>query len=416
MQRFLKTLNDFKNQDGFYVFGSTIAGKSLNFLLSFIVIEILSAESYGQAIYAVNAIAFIMPFAGFGAYTGVLRFGALLHSEDEKRELFQHALKKGLLFSSLLILLFWILSPYIGSDFEDSSLFIKIVSFQVISFTFFELVKSYVRIIHQNKLFAGMDFSLFVIQFVLGITLSYYLHGKGYLIALVSSPLLAGFYYFFKLKLFRKPQLPHSTQQASFWSYSIYTSIGGLASQLLFLIDIFLIGYLLVDAEQVAYYKAATLIPFNLSFIPLAYIHTTFVNVSKNSDNKQWLLQYLKGYYSIFIPVGIALTGTLFLAGDFIFSFLKPEYLNSVPPYKVLLIGIFGSFLFRVPFGNLLPAIGKAKWNTAVSIIILSINLPANYFAIKHYGIIGAAYTTTFLMWLSGIINLILFLIWKKRD
>lgn len=415
MQRFINAFTDFKKLDGLSILMSTVLGKGLNFLLSFIIIALLSADEYGQAIYALNIVSFAMPFAGFGAYQGILRFGALSKSQTDKKQLFFYGLKKGIQFSLVVIAIFWGLSIYFGTKVENGEFLIRIISFQILSFTIFEAIKSYARIHHLNKTYAGMELMLFCIQFVVGIALGYLFGGQGYLFALVISPILAGIYYYFKLKL---TQATASVNKHNdFWKHSIFTSISNIASQLLYLIDIFLIGQVIQEAtaENIAYYKAATLIPFNLSFIPLAYIHATFVKVTQNTNNKPALAGFLKNYFALFLPLGLALVGVLYFAGDFIFEFVKPEYRIAVPAYQYLCLGVLGTFLLRVPFGNLLSAIGKAQWNTTGSVIILMINVVANYFAIKFYGITGAAMTTASLLWLSGIGFALAFFYWFKK-
>ena len=185
MEKLLRAVTDFKNQDGLSVLGATVVSKGLNFLLSFFIIKILSTEAYGNAIYALNIVSFAMPLAGLGAYQGILRFGALATSQKEKKELFFYGLLKGLLFSLGIVGGLYAISYYFKLQNPIGGTLIQLIAFQVITYTFYEALKSYVRIHHFNKAFAGLDFSLFTIQFALGISLGYLFGGRGYLTALV---------------------------------------------------------------------------------------------------------------------------------------------------------------------------------------------------------------------------------------
>jgi len=91
------------------------------------------------------------------------------------------------------------------------------------------------------------------------------------------------------------------------------------------------------------------------------------------------------------------------------------DYIEAVPLFRVLIIGMLGAFIFRIPFGNLLAAVGKSNWNAFVAFAILFLNGILNYYAIKNYGIIGAAIVTSSLFWISGFVSLVLFFGYLKK-
>ncbi len=78
------------------------------------------------------------------------------------------------------------------------------------------------------------------------------------------------------------------------------------------------------------------------------------------------------------------------------------------------MINVASTFLFRVPLGNMLAAVGKAKWNSYSALIMLLINLILNYILIPKYGIAGAAYATVISISLSSIVSMILFIKYLK--
>ena len=53
--------------------------------------------------------------------------------------------------------------------------------------------------------------------------------------------------------------------------------------------------------------------------------------------------------------------------------------------------------------------------NVVFSLIVLLINVVANYFMVSWYGVIGAAITTAALMWFSGLLSLGAF-VWFLRS
>ena len=98
-----------------------------------------------------------------------------------------------------------------------------------------------------------------------------------------------------------------------------------------------------------------------------------------------------------------------FLFAEQILTIFDNNFTQFVDTFLILIFGIVGVYLFRGLFGNLLSSIGKAHVNYYIASLALIINIITNYYLIPKYGIKGAAITSAFLMWLTGIISLILF-------
>ena len=60
-------------------------------------------------------------------------------------------------------------------------------------------------------------------------------------------------------------------------------------------------------------------------------------------------------------------------------------------------------------FGNILAAVGMSKQSAIIAYIILCVNVFLNILLIKKYGVVGAAISTSLVMWLSGIISFFVF-------
>ena len=61
-----------------------------------------------------------------------------------------------------------------------------------------------------------------------------------------------------------------------------FASLSNVVTQLLFVIDILLIGYLLNDSEMVTNYKYISLVPLSLLFLPRAFMNADFVAFTEN--------------------------------------------------------------------------------------------------------------------------------------
>ena len=230
-----------------------------------------------------------------------------------------------------------------------------------------------------------------------------------YISVFVSLPLLIGLYHV-KLKGRGIPKIP-----VKFYSYGMWAGVGAIATQLMYSLDVFLVGKLIQDSTQVALYRTASIIPIALFFIPNSYITTHYADLAKNSLDKVFLVSFAKDYTKLFSILGIVLGALLYFLSNFIISLLfGQEYIEAAYLFKILIIGMIGAFIFRIPFGNLLAAVGKSNWNAGVAFTILGLNGVLNYFAIKAWGIVGAAIVTSSLLWISGIVSLLLFVRYLK--
>jgi O-antigen/teichoic acid export membrane protein len=409
-------LSDFKNRKGGYIFTAIIISKLLGFLLSVFVINYISTEEFGLVSYAYNIISFIAPFTGLGIYQSLSRYGPLQNSQNKKNQLFKFIFGRGIIASIFLVGIVVLLSNFITQSLPESGEYLNLISLFIISHFIFETVKIYYRVYGINKLFAYLEISHSVLLIVLGLTFSFFWGGYGYVLALVLSPLIISIYIILKNKIFTKTEkgIYSREYKKSLWIYGVYTSLGGLTSQLIFSIDILTIGFLIKDPTSVALYKAASLIPFSLLFIPAGVMKTDLVKITQNYKNKAFLKNYINNYLKIFLFISIVTYVILYFLSSFIMGLFGEEYIIAQNLIPVFGIGLIGAFLFRNPFGNIITCVGWAKTNTAISIITLLLDIILNIFLVEKYGIIGAAYSTSLLLWIAGIASYIAFLKYLK--
>ncbi len=413
----LNFIKSFLDRKGGYIVFSSFFVKLITFAISIFIIRYIPKQEFGLLVYANTIIAFISPFKGFGIYQGFLRYGSISDSQQQKKYYFNKVLLKGFLFSAIIIVALLLLSPFIIANLKDSFWFFIILSLQLITVLFVDTIKIYARLLNLNKLFSDINIYSNLILLVFAIVFTLFWGVWGYVIALVVAPLAYSIYLVFKLNLFKynRLQIPDfNTKQ--FVNYGFYMSVGGVLSEMLFAVDIMLIGNLIKDAEQIAQYKTSNIIPFSLLILPVAIITTDFVQLAKMAiSNKKELWVYYRNYLKIMSVISVCvLFFFYFFSHDLLLIFGK-EYSNDNNLMFVFSIGVVGALLFRNPLGNILSAIGWPKINALFSLIILIINVIAGYYFINIYGIMGAAYTTVFLMWFSGILSLFAFIYFIKQ-
>lgn len=81
------------------------------------------------------------------------------------------------------------------------------------------------------------------------------------------------------------------------------------------------------------------------------------------------------------------------------------HYLDSVIPFRILVINYFFSGTFRSIAGNLLVTQRKLEFNTFVAIISGILNIVADIVLIFRFGAVGAAYATLIIVILCSSLN-----------
>tara|TARA_B100001093_G_scaffold324492_1_gene309664 strand:- start:2399 stop:3628 length:1230 start_codon:yes stop_codon:yes gene_type:complete len=406
----INIIEKFINKDGIYVFASSFVYKICNFLTAILLVRILSPEDFGVLSYTLSSLAFFVPFAGGGLQYSFLHFAPLYRESQDRNSLFFVSLYKGLFLSIGVLIILYFCIPWLSSGWPDSKNYFYVLGFYLFGFFIIDLVKNRFRVENSNKKFAGIELTCALIVFISSLLMAYLYGVLAYLITIVSVPILIGLIHI-KGQYKSIIKIPDN-----YISYGLWVAFGAVASQLMYSLDLFFIGRILQDPQQVALYRSASILPIALFFIPNAYITTYYADLAENFTSKSFLKIFIKDYLKLFSVIGIIFCGILFFCSEFIIGgIFGSSYLDAVSPFKILVLGMFGAFIIRIPFGNLLAAVGKSKWNAMVSLFMLLLNGFLNYFAITAWGIKGAAIVTCLVFWLSGIVSATLYLYYLSR-
>lgn len=408
-------IENFISRSGGYVFFATIISRCLSFLASWFALQLIDNKELGVVLFAYNIIIFLIPVSGFGLHQSLIRYGALAKTDEEKNSIFLYVFKKGIISSFVLIFLIILISCFIDFKFENTLTYIIILSFVILPSFLFEIVRAQFRLQYNNKAFAYTEFAHSIILVITVFVFSYFFKETGYAFALLITPLLAALLFLRKLKINFSSKIKLPIINFSFWKYGFFASLSNVVTQLLFVIDILLIGYLLEDTEMITNYRYISLIPFSLLFLPRVFIATDFVAFTENIFDKNYIKNYVKSYMLFFFFASVILLVFSWVFDEEILSILDTHFTKFSDTFLILMLGVTGIYIFRGIFGNLLSSIGKAHINYYIASFALVLNIISNYYLIPKYGIKGAAITSSILMWLTGILSaIIFFLLYKK--
>jgi len=415
MKNLISFFKGFIDRKGNYVFIATVTARILSLLASIIALKLINKTDLGYVLYAMSIMAFIIPLSGLGVQQGLLRFGAQLNSVTEKKHLFSFVFKKGLIFSVLLGLGIFILSFVVPLKFTESAYFLRWLSVLMISMFLLEIIKIQFRLEHNNKKFAYIEIFYNCLLVLLVFVLSLFYKAFGYTLALIITPFITFFWFFNSLKInFKSAKLPIPLD-FTFIKYGFFAGLANVTTQLLFAIDILLIGSILNNSSLVTAYKYVSIIPFSLLFLPGILLTTDFVNLTERIYDKAYIKNYSKNYSLFFVLFSVGIAILFYSFSGFILKLFDTDYTQYSSTFLVLTAGVFGILIFRGLYGNLLSALGKTQVNYWITLIALLINIPANYYLIPKYGILGAAITSAVLMWLSSLSTYIIFKVLHNR-
>ena len=415
MNLIVSYISNFLKRKGSYVFLATIFARIFSFLAAWFALKLIPNKELGVVLFTYNIIVFIIPISGLGLHQSFIRYGALLKTKTEQNSLFLYVFKKGVWVSLLLIACISIISFFIDFKFEKTQTYLIILSFIIIPSFLLEIIKAQLRLNHNNKKFAFTEIVQSVLLLVSVLLLSYFFKELGYAIALLVAPTLTAILFIKKIGINFTLKNKLTITDTSFWKYGFFASLSNVVTQLLFVIDILLIGYLLANTEMVTNYRYISLIPFSLLFLPRVFMAADFVAFTEKIYDKTYIKNYIKSYMLLFLLISIVLVITSYFLGDFILKLLDNNFTKYTQTFFILMLGVCGIFIFRGLFGNLLSSIGKAHINYYIASVALLLNVISNYYLIPKYGIKGAALTSAILMWFTGIVSAIAFKVLYKK-
>lgn len=403
-------INFLKKNKRIRVILGSVASKIMSIMGTFFTTWALMPKQYGNLSYVLSVVNIFVPFLGLGLNHSLLRYGDTTYP-NKLRRMVSYALYYGLFWcfvcSILFVLLFNILSP--NNEIKEIAI---ILSIQFVTIYPLRIMQSEMRLLNRNDLFARVNVINSLMLFSL-IILGYFLFGfNGIVVAYVIYPVLTMLIFLRNsINMFKdfKGKALNGIKSVEFFKYGLYTGIGSIASQLLYSMDIIMISNLLMSSVSVAIYKVGSLISINGLLICTSVMSADFVHIKKMKKDE--VVYYYNNLIKKMSVISLIIVILSLPIAYFIFNYmLNSVYSDSFLIHIVLMIGFFFSFTFRIPIGNIISALGYANYNVVNAYITVLINLIFNYFLIKIFGSMGAAYATTITMALGATLgNIILF-------
>lgn len=375
MKDVLIFLKSFYRNHGMFVFLSFLIQKVSAFATTLIIIRLLTKEEFGLLSIVPAVFVMFAPFNGRGLPVGLLRYGTLLNSKEEKQFFANQILKQSVVFQFFLSVIFLITSIFFVDKYESILIIFIAFSIRLFGQVFLAHIQSYFRIQFNNKKFALVTIYNSVISLLLVILATYFYGFNGYLVAVTIAPFFVLFWY--KKEMFSNVNSIFSFNKKEFNQFSWHAAINNFSIELLFAIDILILSFLL-NEESVASYKVAILIPANMIFLAQSFIQSDYPKITLNNNDHRYLKNYILNYFKFFIPVCLLIISLGYIfREEIIILFFGKDYLSVSSYFTIFLFAFSANMIFRVLFGNLLSAIGKMNlvtYSTTISVVVLIIS------------------------------------------
>ena len=399
-----------KDRGFFHIFFADVINKFVSFFTVFALVRILSKQTYGEWSYALNIISIILLFQGMGSVPALLQYCSSAQSTAKIHSYFKFGIRVGLISNMILAAVTFYIACFVPLPVEGSNRILLYLSLLPLITIVFESILMYLRSTFQNKSFSFLSVTNTVLFFfgsviggllfnVIGVVLGRYF---------AYSACIGGAIKSIKSELqdiIKAKELEY-TEKKDFLKFGIIAMLTNSISSMLYLIDIQLIGIFSKNAEMVASYQTATMIPFALNFIPLAIMTFTYPYFAKNGNDLNWVITSYRSLLKYLTPLNLAISGGLFILAPVIVPLtFGTQYTDSVVPFRILSLGYFIAGTFRIPAGNILASIKLVHINLFNSIVCGILNITLDILLIPIYGGTGAALTTVSIFVVSSIIS-----------
>lgn len=393
----------------FHIFGSSVINKVIAFLSSVVLVRILTKIEYGTFTYAWNIYSIVLIFNGLGIESGVLQLASEKSGDVEyARKVTNYGTRFGLKFNLLLVLVLLGIGLFAPLKIEAGGRLLCLLCFLPAFQLLYNLVITYLRAQKRNREFAYLQITNTVLVFAVSAGCAFVFHETGlvigYYVAYIIS-IIIGFCCF-HVQLIKHDIGDVGADRVPLLRIAFISMLNNGLSQLMYLLDVFVLG--IVDPQEtiLASYKVATMIPTALTFIPLSLITYLYPYFAEHKDDGKWCLNR---YKQILLGLGgfnLALSVILFFSAPLIVEILfGSQYLDAVPIFRLLSVNYFFSGTFRILSGNLLVTQRKLKFNLIVAVISSLTNVVADYFFIQWWGSMGAALATVLVVLVSSILS-----------
>ena len=393
----LISLKAFRTKGGFNVFFGNIGGKLLGFISTLIVLRILNPEIFGIYSFALALLLILEPLMSLGISGGIFIILPAFKYRSNREFIFKYVFKRYMFYSFIFMCILIILFHFIDVNYEGFDLIFDLLLLYTYMRLLADLMLTYFRVEARNTEFAKYTFLILLTENIIGLFLLYLWGIKFFIIGKTFVILSFLLFLLYKKFDFLKKSIIFPIKKIivnKLITQGIMVSLANLTAQMNLYLDIIIIGILSVKAHEIATYRAASIIPINLAFIPVSILAVSLINITQNRKDKLFIKRYFLKHSILFLSFSIIGLILWFFFGDIFVKILGEKYINSKELIDILVIYLIFSFTLRIPIGNILGSLGKQNVNIIGALSVIILNILFNIILYPTMGIRGVAIST----------------------
>jgi len=409
MQSISAKLNKLNKTGLFHIFASSAFCKVIGFLGSVVLVRVLTKNEYGIFTYAWNIFSIIMLFNGFKVELGALQLASERNRDTGYvNSVFAYSFRFGVRVSLVLSVIVLLIGMLLPLKIEAARPILISLSLMPALLLTIDLSNIFLRSQKKCKEYAGLTLINTTLVFVLSISGALLCKEIGLVLGRYAAyilSILVGFFAF-RVRFIKGTQELDRDEKKALLSISVISMCNSGLSQLLYLLDLFVLGLISADETLLASYRVATIIPTALVFIPNAFITYAYPYFAEHRRDGQWCMKHYKEALVGMGILNLAISLLMIIFAPLIIRILYgAQYLDAVYIFRLLSANYFFSGTFRIISGNLLVTQRKLRFNFMVALISGIINIIADWTFIQMWGPAGAAYATILVVLVASVLS-----------
>jgi len=371
---------------------ASVLQKVISFVYFTIVARNVGAEGTGKYFFALSFTTIFVVFVDLGLTNVLVREGAKV--KEKLQQYFSTVLAAKMLLGVLSYIAVFIVINAMGYHIETKHLvYVSAITmlFDSLHLTLYGLLRSLGHLKYEAIGIIGSQ----LLTLILGSTFLYLRLPLIYLMIAFLIPSFLNVVYVGAVvtKKYSFKFIPKYDPQVFKFIFKIAIpfALAAIFSRVYGYIDSILLSKLAGD-EVVGWYSIPYKVAYAFQFIPLALVAALYPRFSEYFVHDKEKLHYvfhqgIKYLLLISLPIVV---GISILAQDIVIGVFTTEYLNSILPLQILMVGIVFGFL-NMHFGALLNACNRQVSQTTLVGIVMIINIILNIILIPKFGAVGAA-------------------------
>ncbi len=396
----------------FHILTGNVMNKAIAMVSSIVIARIVDKVRYADLSYADNIYSYITLISGLGMSSALLKFCSADNSLVQNKAYLKYAYKVGGAFEIIASIAACIALTFFDIPYPGARIFAwALVIYPVLThINTTNLV--YARTQLENKkyalggIFGSVSSCVFAVLFLLlfgvyGIVAARYL---SLVIVLIYT------FTFVKDALLEKSNYTLTKEQKrSFFVMGVSLGLASFFSGIMPINEAFLVNNIIRDEITTSNFRVAGLFPQLLNLISGAITVYYFPIVARLKDFKEVKRKVLQ-IELINGAVIVAATAVGMLLTPFALDLLyEGKYNDAISISYVLWLMRASHCLIRSVPMNMLPAIGKTKFNVAMAVFACVLQCALDYIFLIKYGVIGVAFGSIVVYLISGALYWVYF-------